>query len=884
MKKLFAIWLALTLVVIQLPVNVHAQTENNSTLYTLYVGGVNALETPQGEGWSFDAEEGVLTLNNANITGYYQHSDYYEDELTRYIHSMIYFEGSLTINLIGDNHVEFNVTEAPSFYTAYNAITAGTYDYDDWIGGPSYLTIEGTGSLTAGVCFPEEAVDWEYLEFSSGISSVQENGVDLTGLHDGGSLDVYGGMTNVEAPWNARSFMNYPKFGDNAIVIAYRDIEGTIENEAGYNWNNNDAWRMKVLTDGAYLNSYGLLTLNDNASASGTGWTWNNNVLTLSENCGVNAIWFKSSLNPSKLVLNGNVALNSVGVSRGYSYADSIYTQTPLEIDTGDYTLTLTSEGYGISAEEDVFISGGTVSIEACDEYSEMYSIYAAGADVIIQNAALDTANELYLVERYIEETDEFIDPGLLKIENSVFVSTGGIDSMGSVRIDTSDVTISNCFAGIGAEGDMELTNSNINISADKYDDSIAFYSDEYGNFVIDNCNLNVTALGDVLYMYTYNMTPDFTRVSITNTLITIPEVWSVGTKLRGSNNYITLLDADGNVVKTLIGTASLVPHEHTFGEWKDAEDGLTHVRECECEETETEEHAYDDGEITVPATHTAKGEMTYTCTGCGYSYTEDIPATPEHTFGEWIKISENVYERECNGCGYKEAISIREDKPVNTTTSSSNAANTSLNNSDMELIDSVLTEEEQSSVAAGEEVMVYLTASDISDSVSNEDQEAAASVLGNAHVGMYLDIDLFKIIGSKEKEQVTKTSGEISITVNVPDALINKNAAVNRTYKMIRVHWGNGSPIADIIQGIFDPIKNAFSFMTNRFSTYVLVYEDTVAAVPTPTPEIIENSQLVQSQVPNTSDHHSILLWIIWMMISGLGVVILYEKRIVSK
>lgn len=884
MKKLFAIWLALTLMVIQLPVNVHAQAENNSTLYTLYVGGVNALETPQGEGWSFDASEGVLTLNNANIEGVYTHSDYYEDELTRYIKSIIYFEGSLTIKLIGNNYVEYNVDEVPSFYTAYNAITAGTYDYDDWIGGPSYLTIEGTGSLTAGVRFPEEAVDWEYLEFSSGISSVQENGVDLTGLHDGGSLDIYGGMTNVEAPWIAKAFLNYPQFGDNAIVIAYRDIEGTIENEAGYNWNNNDAWRMKVLTDGAYLNSFGLLTLNDNASSSGAGWSWDDNVLTLSENCGVSAVWFKKSLNPSKLVLNGDVTLNSVGVSRGYSYADSIYTQTPLEIDAGDYTLTLTSENYGIWADEDVSISGGTVSIEAYDEYSEMYSIYAAGADVIIQNAALDTANELYLVERYIEETDEFIDPGLLKIENSVFVSTGGIDSMGSVRIDTSDVTISNCFAGIGAEGDMELTNSNIDISADKYDDSIAFYSDEYGNFVIDNCNLNVTALGDVLYMYTYNMTPDFTRVSITDTLITIPEVWSVGTKLRGSNDYITLLDADGNVVKTLIGTASLVPHEHTFGEWKDAEDGQTHVRECECEETETEEHAYDDGEITVPATHTAKGEMTYTCTGCGYSYTEDIPTTPEHTFGNWVKISENVYERECNGCGHKETISIREDKPVNTTTSSSNAANTSLNNSDMELIDSVLTEEEQSSVAAGEEVMVYLTASDISDSVSNEDQEAAASVLGNAHVGMYLDIDLFKIIGSKEKEQVTKTSGEISITVNVPDALINKNATVNRTYKMIRVHWENGSPIADIIQGIFDPIKNTFSFMTNKFSTYVLVYEDTVAAVPTPTPEIIENSQLVQSQVPNTSDHHSIFLWIIWMMISGLGLVILCEKRIVSK
>ncbi|MBQ4342311.1 MAG: hypothetical protein IJC38_00305 [Erysipelotrichaceae bacterium] len=882
MKKLLIKLFAIAMVFSLSPIDVHAvETENDTNpIQVLYVGDVDAIEIPSGDGWTFDAEEGVLTLNNANIKGstIHNHYDYNYD-------AAIYVEGDLTIELIGDNYVERQVTTAPTSDSMYYAICSAVYPYEGY-DEPSKLKIVGSGKLTAGVEFVEEATEWEYLYYSCGIFSNSYGGVDLTGLQKGSELYVYGGFDGeadyyqVAGAWNTS-----PRFGDNQIVIAYMDIEGTMENEAGYNWNNNDACLMKVLVTDAYLNSYGLLTLNDNGSASGNGWTWNNNVLTLSENCGVNAVWFKSSLNSSKLFLNGDVTLNSVGVPNGYDYADSIYTQTPLEIDTGEYTLTLTSERYGIYAENDVLISGGTVSVEDYEEdYNDMYAIYAKGADVTIQNATLNADNELYLEERYIEESDSIVNPGLLKIENSVFNSILGISSWGSVKIDSSDVTISNCFIGISADGDMELTNSTINITADLYSDSMVFNSGGSGIVVIDNCNLNVTALGDVLYMYTRNMTPDFTRVSITNTAITTPEVWSVGTQLRGSSDYITLLDTDGNVVKTLIGTASLVPHEHTFGEWKDAEDGLTHVRECECEETETEEHAYDDGEITVPATHTAKGEMTYTCTGCGYSYTEDIPATPEHTFGEWIKISENVYERECNGCGYKEAISIREDKPVNTTTSSSNAANTSLNNSDMELIDSVLTEEEQSSVAAGEEVMVYLTASDISDSVSNEDQEAAASVLGNAHVGMYLDIDLFKIIGSKEKEQVTETSGEISITVNVPDALINKNAAVNRTYKMIRVHWEGGSPIADIIQGIFDPIKHTFSFMTNRFSTYVLVYEDTVAAVPTPTPEIIENSQLVQSQVPNTSDHHSIFLWIIWMMISGLGVVILYEKRIVSK
>ena len=368
MKKLLIKLFAIAMVFSLSPIDVHAvETENDTNpIQVLYVGDVDAIEIPSGDGWTFDAEEGVLTLNNANIKGstIHNHYDYNYD-------AAIYVEGDLTIELIGDNYVERQVTTAPTSDSMYYAICSAVYPYEGY-DEPSKLKIVGSGKLTAGVEFVEEATEWEYLYHSCGIFSNSYGGVDLTGLQKGSELYVYGGFDGeadyyqVAGAWNTS-----PRFGDNQIVIAYMDIEGTMENEAGYNWNNNDACLMKVLVTDAYLNSYGLLTLNDNGSASGNGWTWNNNVLTLSENCGVNAVWFKSSLNSSKLFLNGDVTLNSVGVPNGYDYADSIYTQTPLEIDTGEYTLTLTSERYGIYAENDVLISGSkniitTTSFPTC--------------------------------------------------------------------------------------------------------------------------------------------------------------------------------------------------------------------------------------------------------------------------------------------------------------------------------------------------------------------------------------------------------------------------------------------------------------------------------------------------------------------------------------
>ena len=50
-------------------------------------------------------------------------------------------------------------------------------------------------------------------------------------------------------------------------------------------------------------------------------------------------------------------------------------------------------------------------------------------------------------------------------------------------------------------------------------------------------------------------------------------------------------------------------------------------------------------GAVTTPATCHAAGVMTYTCTVCGDSYTETIPATNAHVY-------DNACDGDCNVCG----------------------------------------------------------------------------------------------------------------------------------------------------------------------------------------------------------------------------------------
>ena len=330
---------------------------------------------------------------------------------------------------------------------------------------------------------------------------------------------------------------------------------------------------------------------------------------------------------------------------------------------------------------------------------------------------------------------------------------------------------------------------------------------------------------------------------------------------------------------------------EHEWGKWNYNNNG-THTRSCICNETETKDCSWDAGVVTKQPTHYEEGIKTYTCSVCSGTKTEAIAKTTEHewsdwsdnkdgthtrscrcnanetsahTWGSWAVQNDGGYKRECADCGAFETMTLPENKPVNTTTND-NAANTNLTNTDIELIENVLTDEEQSQVAEGAEVKVYLKVEDISNAAPTEHKEEAEAKAGDDEIGMYLDIDLFKQVGTAAETPVTETSGKVAITITIPENLINTDASITRTYKIIRVHEdANGQLITDVIEGVFNPNDNSFTFETDKFSTYALAYAD--STVPSN---------------PQTGDNSMMALWIVLLCISSLGIIatVAYRRK----
>ena len=115
--------------------------------------------------------------------------------------------------------------------------------------------------------------------------------------------------------------------------------------------------------------------------------------------------------------------------------------------------------------------------------------------------------------------------------------------------------------------------------------------------------------------------------------------------------------------------------HTHAFGEWTVTtpatctEDGVkTHTCSA-CGATETQTipatgHSFGEWTVTTPATCTVDGVESRTCSACGETETRTIPATG-HSFGEWTVTTpatcteDGVESRTCSACGETETRAI---------------------------------------------------------------------------------------------------------------------------------------------------------------------------------------------------------------------------------
>lgn len=142
------------------------------------------------------------------------------------------------------------------------------------------------------------------------------------------------------------------------------------------------------------------------------------------------------------------------------------------------------------------------------------------------------------------------------------------------------------------------------------------------------------------------------------------------------------------------------------------------------------------------------------------------------------------------------------------------------------EVIAEHLTPEEKAAVENGASLDIILSVEDAGETVSTEDKQAAEAVLNDTEytVGMYLNIDLLKLINGQHVGNITEINSPIHVTIEVPDELQSSN----REFVIVRIHNGKAEILEDI-----DDDTDTITIATDKFSTYSIAYKDTEDSNP---------------------------------------------------
>ena len=237
---------------------------------------------------------------------------------------------------------------------------------------------------------------------------------------------------------------------------------------------------------------------------------------------------------------------------------------------------------------------------------------------------------------------------------------------------------------------------------------------------------------------------------------------------------------------------------------------------------------------IVKDATDTETGKMEGTC-ACGESQSKEIPATA----GDDASGKVTVESDEDND--FKAQLTDNEDVKGKIE----------------------LTQDEQDAIIGGQDLEIILKLEDTTVEVDTAEKEDIAEKLAEKEfegkkLGTFLDINLIKKIGNTETK-IEKTNGMIKLTFEVPASLINKDAAINRTYTIVRNHEGK----IEFLKAEFDKETNQLTFETDKFSTYAVIYEDT-AVVP---------------EAPKTGDATNFMP-ILALLFAGFGMVVVGKKK----
>ena len=212
------------------------------------------------------------------------------------------------------------------------------------------------------------------------------------------------------------------------------------------------------------------------------------------------------------------------------------------------------------------------------------------------------------------------------------------------------------------------------------------------------------------------------------------------------------------------------------------------------------------------------------------------------------------------------------------------------------------ITADELVQIANGASVDIVLTVKEAN--VPDVVKTAMAQAAKGYTIGQYLDISLFKYMtvnGNRQPDAALHTTkNALPISVVVPDALINTNSAVNRTYCIVRNHEGT----ITVLDAAFDAANKTLTFKTDRFSVYAIAYKDTavpssgsnpgsnnssndsetkkneVAPTPAPTPASTPARTSKPSTItamPQTGDTSNPTLYVVLLVVSLLGLAVIF-------
>lgn len=202
-------------------------------------------------------------------------------------------------------------------------------------------------------------------------------------------------------------------------------------------------------------------------------------------------------------------------------------------------------------------------------------------------------------------------------------------------------------------------------------------------------------------------------------------------------------------------------------------------------------------------------------------------------------------------------------------TTPSTNEGGAVLDNTIEELKESVpFTEDEIVKIEQGDDVKLWLEVTDISDTIPTEEKVLVEEKMNDRTLGMYLDVDMFKQIGTDNPVAITQFNSAIKVSFVLDDTLINIDNNVLRVYSVIRVHKG----VADEIECEFDAETKILSFETDRLSTYAVVCKDTLIN----TEDVPETPSV--GDVPTTGDTSNPILWLVLMLI-GIATIVVGKR-----